>query len=88
MLKGIGKSDELYVMLLQKMVKREIVELELDGKTRKLRFQELQSKSFGTRMRLIDEIGTVVLYLFDGATPAQAELTYKPTSKGEDTNPA
>jgi len=88
MLKNIGKSDELMTLLLPKMVKREIIELELDGKLRELHFQELVSKGYGTRIRLTDEIGTVILHLFDGSTPAQADLTYKPLPEGEDNDPA
>ena len=88
MLKNIGKSDELMALLLLKMVKRETIELELDGHMRALRFQELVSKGYGTRIRLADEIGTVILQLYDGSTPAQAELTYKPLPKGEDNDPA
>ena len=88
MLKDIGKSDELMALLLHRLARRETVELELDNITRKLRFQELQSKGYGIRVRLADEIGTVVLHLFDGSIPAQAELTYKPLPKGEDNDPA
>ncbi|MFZ2835718.1 MAG: hypothetical protein WAZ21_00135 [Candidatus Saccharimonadales bacterium] len=88
MLKDIGKSDELMALLLHKMARRETVDLKIDNKDRKLCFQELQSKGYGIRVRLADEFGTVILHLFDGSTPAQAELTYKPLPKGDDTDPA
>lgn len=88
MLNNIGKSDEILALILGKFSTKEPVELKLDGQMRRLHFQELLTKDYGARVRLSDEVGTVVIHINRGHRAAQAELTYKPLPKGDDNGPA